>query len=431
MARVLWFGDAGCHTGFARVTHSIGDRLVTKYGHDVHVLAYNHRGDYWPTPLKLYRPNAVKGDDIWGLTRHIELLAKIEPDVCVMVHDANMLISMLFENGYDKDKVLLQYRPIISYIPVDGYNRPPAWASVLCNVTNVVAMSKFGQDAFPGSQLVYHGVDTDQFWPVSLKRPITVSNGAVITSKREAKKAFGYDPDGFLVLRVDKNSGRKDFASTWKALVPVMKRHRDIQAHFHTEGRSDTGPMLDTLFSREVDLAPRFFLPDLHNSFIGWEQEDLNALYNAADLFVTTSRGEGFGLTIAEALACGVPVIAQNVSAIPEVVGPGGVLLEPTVQITVPSGQDLWMADVGAFSEAIEDLYLHRSKRKALGEAGREHVVKSFSWDFAAERFHEYISALAESSPSEGVLAHGSDSGADSGDRVQDLHGSPAVESVG
>lgn len=391
MAKVLWFGDAGCHTGFGRVTHSIGDRLVEKYGHDIHVLAFNYRGDYWPTNLKLYRPDMVNPKDIWGMTRVVEMLGKVEPDVVVMLHDAPMLISFLFENQFDQDRYLLKYRPIITYIPVDGYNLPPIWPSVLGKVTDVVAMTKFGQAAYPGSHLAYHGVDTETFYPVSGKRPITLSNGTVVTSKQECKKQFGYDPDGFLVLRVDKNSGRKDFPATWKALVPVMRRHTDIQVHFHTEERNDqSGILMNAMLERASDLKKRFFLPGLHNSFIGWPETDLNALYNAADLFVSTSRGEGFGLTIAESLAAGVPVIAQNVSAIPEVVGPGGVLVDPEREVTVPSGQDLWLANIPAFSEAIEHLYTAGGVRRKLGQAAREHVSK-FSWDEAADTFHNLI----------------------------------------
>ena len=155
------------------------------------------------------------------------------------------------------------------------------------------------------------------------------------------------------------------------------------------------------LLTREPDVHDRFTLPGLHNSFVGWPEHDLVAMYNAADLFVTTSRGEGFGLTIAEALACGVPVIAQNVSAIPEVVGPGGILLEPKLPITVPNGSDLWMADIEAFTDAIEQAYKSKGLRRDLGEAGREHVTANFSWDIAAERFDKFIRALAAgSSPS-------------------------------
>lgn len=390
---VLWFGDAGAHTGFGRVTHSIGERLVTQYGHDVHVLAINHRGDYFETPLKLYRPDLVQGSDIFGLSRIVELLAKVDPDVVVMLHDPHLITQILFDNKWDTERILLRYRPIITYLPCDGTNLPPAWSTVLTDVTNVVTMSKWGQDQYPGSKLVYHGVDTDQFWPVS-ERPITVSSGEKLKTKRDCKKAFGFNPDGFLVLRVDKNSGRKDFAATWKALVPVMAKYHDIQVHFHCSTKNDaSGVNMEALFARSradgIDRG-RWFSPDQHNTFEGWPQSDLNALYNAADLFVSTSRGEGFGLTLAEALACGVPVIAQNVSAIPEVVGPGGILIEPQRLLTVPSGEDVWLADVEAFSEAIERAYLSKGLRRDLGEAGRKHISQ-FTWDFAAARFDEYI----------------------------------------
>lgn len=405
MAKVLWFGDAGCHTGFSRVTHSIGERLVDDYGHDIHVLGYNYRGDSWPsmkdpdrqTPLKLYRPNAVESQDIFGMSRHIELLAKVEPDVVVMLHDANILLFLLFENKWDKDQITARYRPVISYVPIDGYNRPPAWSALLDKVSNPVAMSKFGQAAMPGSKLVYHGVDSERFRPVTTKAPMTLSSGQVVRGQGDCKEALGFPRDSFLVVRADKNSGRKDYASTIKAMWPVMKAHKDIRVHLHTTGgrSQDDALVINEMLTREPELHGRFSLPDLHNSFVGWPEEDLIALYNAADLFVTTSRGEGFGLTIAEAMACGTPVVAQNVSAIPEVVGPGGILIEPLTQLTVPNGSDLWLADVPAFSEAIERLYMSRGLRRSLGEAARQHVVDSFSWDFATERFDTFIRALA------------------------------------
>jgi len=407
MTKVLWIADGGAHTGFARVTHAIGDRLVEKYDYDIHCLATNYQGDYYPTKIKLYRPNSLVGTDVFGMSRFIELLAKVEPDVVVMVNDPFIIIKELFDNKWDTERVMLRYRPILTYIPVDGHNHPPAW-QVLQSVTNEVAMSRFGQASMPGSQLVYHGVDTDLYYPVSAKRPIKLSNGNTVTTKRECKQQFGYDPDSFLILRVDRNSARKDFPASWKALVPVMQRHSDIIVHFHCQGKNDIyGVDMNAMFSRDRETEKRFFLPDFLNTFIGWSDEDLNALYNAADLFISNSRGEGFGLTIAEALACNVPVIAQNVSAIPEVVGPGGILIDPVREITVPSGQDLWLSDIGAFSEAIESLYLSRRKRREYGDAGREHVTSTFSWDDAADKFHYFIDALARGTASEGEVANG------------------------
>lgn len=59
---------------------------------------------------------------------------------------------------------------------------------------------------------------------------------------------------------------------------------------------------------------------------------DLPALYTAADAMVTASLYEGFCLPVAEALACGTPVIAANRSVLPEIAGEHALLIEPTVE---------------------------------------------------------------------------------------------------
>ena len=64
--------------------------------------------------------------------------------------------------------------------------------------------------------------------------------------------------------------------------------------------------------------------------FIGFvDDEDLPYLYNGATIFVYPTFYEGFGLPVLEAMACGCPVISSNVSSIPEVVGAGGLLVNP------------------------------------------------------------------------------------------------------
>jgi len=423
LARILWISDGGCATGFGHVTHHIGERLVRDYGDDIHVLATNHRGDYFPsildpdkpTPLKLYNPTQLSATDIYGASRITELLGDLiegpgpDLDAVVVLNDPNVFLDLLFENAWDPKRFLLQSRPILYYVPVDGTNLPQMWTETVPKVSNVVAMSRWGQEFFKPSKLVYHGVDPDHYWAVKDK-PVVLSNGLVCRTKRDLKKAFGFDPDSFVIGRIDSNSGRKDWPAFIKAVMPLMEKHKDIEVWMHTQTKQmQHGVDIPTLLLRWPDVdAKRIHTPGGYSRYSGWPVGDMNGLINAFDIMVTTSRGEGFGLSNLQSIACGVPVVAQNISANPEVIGPGGVLIEPLDRlITVPATQDMWLADIEAFSREIEHLYEARGVVRKLGEAGKEHA-RGFSWDVAAGLFHDYIVGLSEAaSPPEEVETHG------------------------
>lgn len=405
--RLLWLGDAGCTTGFGRVTHAIGDRLVEQYGHEVHVLAVNWRGDWVPTQMRLYLANQKVPTDVYGQSRFVEMLSLVMPDVVVILNDPYVILRFLFRNRWDEDYYLARTFPILAYTPVDGTNIPPTWKMLPKLVADLppveggtgpsftqAVMSRFGQREFPDAHLVYHGVEVEKFRPPSDRAPLRTSTGIEIRSKADAKAAFGIPKDAFLVLRVDRNSHRKNFGDTWRALVPIMKRDKSVWAWFHCKAEGDQLE-LPQLISREPDIAERIRFPGQFSTHRGWPEEDLIALYAAADLFVSTSLGEGFGLTLAEAAAMQVPIVAQNVSSIPEVVGPGAVLIEPERLIAVDSGEDQWLPNVRLFSEAIAELRDSRGRRRELGERGRMHVSQ-FTWDDAAASFDALLKTIKE-----------------------------------
>lgn len=98
-------------------------------------------------------------------------------------------------------------------------------------------------------------------------------------------------------------------------------------------------------------------------------QEDLLALYNAADVFVYPSLYEGFGLPVLEAMSCGTPVVTSRVSAVPEIAGEAALLVDPRDQRDME----------GAILRAIRDAEL----RQTLKEKGLRRA-KRFSWERAA-----------------------------------------------
>lgn len=385
MIKVLVFGDAGCYSGFATAVHGIFDKLALRDDYEIHCLASNYRGDFWPTPMRLYVPTMLVPTDIFGMSRMVEMVGKIMPDVIVFVNDPPVILNMLLNNQHDPERALWRgiqmasgtiYRPpIITYLTCDGYDNPRHWDQLTERVTRV-AMSRFGRDQMmPEAPVVWHGVDTSVYYPVP---------------KKDAKRALGYDPDRFLVLRADANSFRKDYPSTWLALRPLLRKYKDIDVHWHTRPRSLDGYDLNALRYNDEDIRDRVnFSPNL-DGFSGWPADAMRLLYSAADLFVSTAMSEGFGLNPLFAMACGTPVIAQDCTAITEVVGLGGALIPPLHRVPCPTGQWHCVADVDAFTREIEHLYLAGGVRRKLGRAAVEHAAQ-FSNDYAADAFDRII----------------------------------------
>ena len=110
MSRILWLGDAGATTGFARVAHAVGDRLVRNHGHEVHTLAVNYDGDAgkWDTAMKLYLATRNDVADVYGTRRFVEMLAEVMPDVVIMLNDPYVILKHLFRNRWDEQLMLVR-----------------------------------------------------------------------------------------------------------------------------------------------------------------------------------------------------------------------------------------------------------------------------------------------------------------------------------
>lgn len=109
-------------------------------------------------------------------------------------------------------------------------------------------------------------------------------------------------------------------------------------------------------------------------------EEDLPALYSAAAVFTLPSLYEGFGLPVLEAMACGVPVVASNRGALPEIAGPA-LLVDPL--------------DVDALAEGLRQA-LQPDARWRLVTAGLEHA-RRFRWEVAGRATLEVLEEAARS----------------------------------
>jgi glycosyltransferase involved in cell wall biosynthesis len=107
------------------------------------------------------------------------------------------------------------------------------------------------------------------------------------------------------------------------------------------------------------------------------EDEDKEYVFNLASLFVYPSFFEGFGFPPLEAMSCGVPVIVSNSSSLPEVVGNGGIMIDPNKPDEI--------------FEAMKEILTTPELKKKLIEKGLEQA-KKFDWNKSAREFLKIIS---------------------------------------
>ena len=170
------------------------------------------------------------------------------------------------------------------------------------------------------------------------------------------------------VLFVGNNNPRKNLGRMIRAF-DVMKERTGLDHQLIIAGEQGWR------FDREKALSGIKHRDDVR--FIGFAaDEDMPALYSAAELFLFATLYEGFGVPVIEAQRCGVPVVTSNVSALPEVAGDGAVLADPY--------------DVKSISEAMQMVLEDRSLAAKLVEKGYENATR-FSWQASAEKLNEII----------------------------------------
>jgi glycosyltransferase involved in cell wall biosynthesis len=170
------------------------------------------------------------------------------------------------------------------------------------------------------------------------------------------------------------------------SLEPGKNRERLLQAFARLRDRGLKHSLVVAgqrawRYEGEAPLARRLGLAESVRFLGHVPQADLPALYSAADLFVFPSLYEGFGLPALEALACGTPVVASNVSALPEVVGDAALQVSPL--------------DVEALADAMDRLLRDDRLRADLRERGLQRAAQ-FSWEKAARQTAEVYRRVVE-----------------------------------
>jgi glycosyltransferase involved in cell wall biosynthesis len=235
------------------------------------------------------------------------------------------LMMTLFDVWVLKSESLKDWKNIASWVPIDHQPTPPdvlAW----CSRKNVrpIAMSKFGSRMLDiaGVNHLYvpHAIEP-VFQPTE---SVTLANGRKMTGR----EFMGWEEDRFVVSMVATNKGsqpaRKAWAENILAFSIFAKDHPDAVLYLYTEPNGAmSGINLVELMSACGIGDDKYRIVDQYAYRHGMPQNVMAAMYTASDVLLACSMGEGFGIPVIEAQACGCRVIVSNFTAQPELVGDG------------------------------------------------------------------------------------------------------------
>lgn len=386
--RVLWVGDCGVSSGFARCTDSVCDELHAS-GWEVHVLALNHFGDKTRHPFQLWpcwQP-LDGGRDGFGVGRLPRLTARLKPDVIVILND-----PWNFGAYLDALKQLpegVECPPVVGWVAVDAKNQA---AEPLNGLAHVVTWTRFAAEelragGYKGeASIVPLGVDLDTFYPRDREGARATVLPNVIPR------------DAFVVGVVGRNQPRKRLDLTIAYFAEWVKRHKvdDAYLYLHVAPTGDVGCDVRSLI-RYYGLSGRVVLAEPHIGH-GDLSERLALVYSAFDAYLTTTQGEGWGLPALEAMACGVPCIVPDWSALGDWPGDAAIKVPCTsTALTAPLNSLAYtiggIPDRAATVWALDTLYRDEKLRGVYGERGFE-LAQQLTWKRTGERFRAVLESL-------------------------------------
>lgn len=282
----------------------------------------------------------------------------------------------------------------ILYTPIDATNIKPMFIDPINEgYDHVVAYTQFGveQLRIAGLKLptsvIPHGVDRQMYFPMD---------------KAKVRLDAGLDPNWFIVQLVDRNQIRKrlDLAFHYFAQwVRMTDKDENVKLYYHG-ALLDEGWDLGQL-AKSLGIDDRLILSHRNlNPAHGFPVEAMKLVYNVANVKVSTTLGEGWGLTTMESMACGIANIVPNSAALGEWAA-GGALLTNISDIPQYNIKGLntrgSVPDMQSTIRALELLYRNNEERDRIAKAGYDLVSQpKYSWRNVVQEFERVFNTAVK-----------------------------------
>jgi glycosyltransferase involved in cell wall biosynthesis len=322
--KVLCWSDAPtAGTGFGVVAKHVIGALYETGKYDIDHLAINFHGEFVDKeecPWNLQPARLLDPDDPHGMKMFFRTLLRKDYDIVWVCND--LFVTAKITDMIPKIKERARARGVkppvfIYYYPVDCKVKPEA-TGFLKQVDIPVCYTGHGREETLATcpeladnlEQIPHGVDT------SIYKKCDPNEVAIWKHQY-----FGVSPLTTVVVSVNRNTQRKQIPYSIMAFKEFRKHCPDSIMYIHASKVDQGGDMMNVLRDLNFDVKTDVIFPARYSPAHPAPLEIMNRLYNCGDIFLTTHLGEGWGLTVTEAMAAGVPVVAPRNTSMPQQLG--------------------------------------------------------------------------------------------------------------
>ncbi len=377
--KALFLLNAYERDGPGILLHGVMSRLAGDPALEIHTAALSRGGPLEENIRALGIPTRVIGmKHFFDWRRYLELRAFISEHKFDVVHTSILradLIGRRAARAAGVPVIVSTEHGVHAWEHRGGLIRylvRKAWLATLPYTSRIIAVSGHVRRALiaegvPSEKILVipNGIATEKFKP------------ATPEEKERIIQCLSVEKPAYIIGCAANLIPMKGIGCVLDAMPEILKRHPGTLLVL-----AGDGPLMDDLKRHAVE---RGIASQVR--FIGRVTALLPGILASLDVFIQASLNESFGLAAAEALCCGVPVVASNVGGLPEVV-PDGVCGR-----LIPPG------NVQAMIEAVSGLLADPEQIRIFGDAGRAHVLERFDIGRTARQYLETYTELQGMAP--------------------------------